>query len=89
MVEGLSRMATGQTSQAEGHLDEAIASYQEAVRLDPHASTAYHNEAILLYGLGRYEEALHAFGEVLRLDSQCRWALDAQRWIRDRSARTE
>jgi protein O-mannosyl-transferase len=51
---------TGQTS-------EAIAQYQQALKLDPNASAAHHNLGLVLQAQGKAQEALAEFQTALRL----------------------
>src|SRR6266487_2479008 len=61
------------TSKAEmlygrGFYEEALAFYEEALRLDPNDTDSYIGKGDALYKLGRYEEALAFYEEALRLD---------------------
>jgi tetratricopeptide (TPR) repeat protein len=67
LTEGFGRLVAGEEAQGTAQLEAAIVHYQQATHLDAHAAAAYQNEAILLLGLGRYEDALQAFEHVLRL----------------------
>ena len=46
----------------------ALAAYEQAIRLDPNSSIAYHNKGNALNELKRYEEALIAYEQAIRLD---------------------
>ncbi|MBO0791483.1 MAG: tetratricopeptide repeat protein, partial [Ktedonobacteraceae bacterium] len=53
-----------------GKYEEALATYEEVIRLDPNGSRIYSNKGSVLFQLGRYEEALAAFEEYIRLDPE-------------------
>ena len=46
---------------------EALAAFDQAIRLDPNYATAYNNKGYALNNLGRYEEALTACNQAIRL----------------------
>ena len=48
-------------------LDEAIPAYDEAIRLDPNISEAWHNKGLALEALGRTAEADAAFARAKEL----------------------
>jgi tetratricopeptide (TPR) repeat protein len=48
--------------------EEALAAYEQAIRLDPKLASAYTNKGSALHNLKRYEEALVAFDQALLLD---------------------
>ncbi len=48
--------------------EEALAAYDQAIRLDPNYAYAYYDKGLSLYNLKRYEEALIAFDRAIRLD---------------------
>lgn len=48
--------------------EEALAAYEEAIRLNPNDAESYKSKGSILYNLKRYEEALVAYGEAIRLD---------------------
>ncbi len=50
-----------------GRLDEAIAEFREAIRLQPENGAAHHNLAGALHGEGRLDEAIAEFREAIRL----------------------
>ena len=55
--------------QLEGRVEEAVPTYDEAIRLDPHLAVAYYNRAnAYLSDLGQYEMALGNYEEALRID---------------------
>ncbi len=47
---------------------EALAAYEQAIRLDPNFALAYNNKGNALGNLKRYQEALAAFEQAIRLD---------------------
>ena len=51
-----------------GRYAEALALYEQAVRLDPNDADAHLRKGMTLDGLGRYGEALAAHGQAIRLD---------------------
>jgi tetratricopeptide (TPR) repeat protein len=51
-----------------GRLDEAIASFQEVLKLKPDYADAHDNLGLVLGKEGRWDEAISQFQEVLRLD---------------------
>ena len=50
-----------------GRYEEAIAAYDEAIKIDPNDPDLWHNKGNQLANLGRYEEALSAYDEAIRL----------------------
>lgn len=50
------------------HYQEALAAYEEALRLDPAAAVAYRKKAAALSNLERHEEAFAATEQALHLD---------------------
>jgi len=48
--------------------DEALAAYEQAIRLDPNYALAYNNTGNALEDLKRYEEALAAYDQAIRLN---------------------
>jgi WD40 repeat protein len=48
--------------------EEALAAYEQAIRLDPNFARSYLNMGNALYNLGRYKEALQAYEQAIRLD---------------------
>ena len=52
----------------EGRLEEAIAEYDEAIRLDPQDAVAQYSRGNFYLNLGQYEKAIHDFDEAIRLD---------------------
>ena len=51
-----------------GRAEEAVASYDEAIRCDPSLARAHHSRAGALAALGRTDEALAAYDAAIRLD---------------------
>lgn len=51
-----------------GRYEEAIAAYNEAIKIDPVFKAAWYNKGLALYKLGRYDEAVAAYDEVIRID---------------------
>ena len=54
----------------EGRLEEAIAKYDEAIRLDPQYAKAYFNRGLAYGNLGQFQRAIEDSGEAIRLDPQ-------------------
>ncbi len=52
----------------QGNTEEALRQFEMSVRLDPTSAAAYQGLANTYYGLGRYQEALHAFDGALALE---------------------
>jgi tetratricopeptide (TPR) repeat protein len=46
----------------------ALASYEQAIRLDPNYANTYANKGAALIALGRYQEGLIACEQAIRLD---------------------
>lgn len=53
----------------QGHYDEALQAYDQALILEPNSTLTYHMKGVLLCELKRYEEALEAYDQAIRLDS--------------------
>ena len=51
-----------------GKVDDGVAQYREALRLDPRYAQAHYNLAVTLIQAGRREEAIAHLEEALRLD---------------------
>lgn len=49
-------------------LEEAIASYDQALKLNPNDDRAWYNRGNALHDLGRYEEALASFEQAVKLN---------------------
>ena len=56
--------------QKQGQLEEAIAEYGEAIRLNPQAAEAYFNRGNSFKGLGQYQRAIADYDETIRLEPQ-------------------
>jgi len=54
--------------QALGRKEEALASYDQSLKLDPNATTALLNSGVLLRDMHRHKEALERFNQVVALD---------------------
>ena len=52
---------------SKGQLDEAIAGYREAIRLEPDYAEAHYNLGIALQDKGQLDEAIAAYREAIRL----------------------
>ena len=48
--------------------DEAISSYDEAIKIDPKFAEAWYNKGIALRKLKKYEEAIKCFDEAIKID---------------------
>ncbi len=59
----------GTVLEAEGRLDEAMAHYAEAVRIDPNLPDSYNNMGLALTKQGRADEAITNFLKALRINS--------------------
>jgi predicted O-linked N-acetylglucosamine transferase (SPINDLY family) len=59
----------GAALQSLGRTDEAIASYRQAVALDPGFADPHYNLGLLYHSLGRHDEAAACFEKVLALSS--------------------
>ena len=51
-----------------GQYREAIADYDQALRLDPNHAEAYHHRGIVKHNLGLYGEAIADYDQALQLD---------------------
>ena len=58
----------GITLQELGRLSEAIAEYDEAIRLDPKLAEGYNNRGSAYHVLGQLQRAVVDFDEAIRLD---------------------
>lgn len=58
----------GNTSYNLKRYEEALAVYEQAIRLNPNFALAYYGKGTTLNNLKRYEEALMAFEQAIRLD---------------------
>ena len=57
----------GTVLESEGHIDEAISHYEEALRLKPDHAEAHNNLGNTIYKKGRTEDAIHEYREAIRL----------------------
>jgi len=53
-----------------GASEEAILSYEKVLEIEPDFSTAHHNRALALSGIGRQEEAVEGFKKAIELSSE-------------------
>ena len=51
----------------EGRFEDAIAEYDEALRLDSQYAVAYYNRGAAYFTLGQFERAIEDYGEAIRL----------------------
>jgi len=58
----------GNTLHSQGKVDEAIAEYREALRIDPNHRDARYNFGIALYDQGTLDEAIAEYRENLRIN---------------------
>ena len=70
LSEAEQRHSAGVEHQLEGRLDEAVAEYDEAIRLDPRYAKAYGNRGVVYTALGQHQRAIQDFDEAIRLDPQ-------------------
>ncbi len=54
----------------QGRIQEAIAEYDEAIRLQPESFGAYNNRAVAYDSLGQSERAIQDYAEAIRLDPE-------------------
>ncbi len=59
---------TGVELQGEGRLEEALAEYNEAIRLDSKLSGTYHNRGIVYDELGEYDKAIADYTKAIEID---------------------
>ena len=52
----------------QGHLEEAIVEYDEAIRLDPQDADAYYNRGLAYGDLFKYQGAIEDYDEAIRLE---------------------
>ena len=79
----------GNAKGALGRHEEAIADYDEALRIDPQLAAACYNRGNAKGVLGRHEEAIADYDEALRIDPQLAAAYynrEAARIIRQRTS---
>jgi lysophospholipase L1-like esterase len=58
----------GNTLLSQGRFDEAIAQYEEALRMKPDLAEAYSNRGVALKSMGRLDEAVQSYIRALQLD---------------------
>lgn len=68
---------------------EALAAFEEAVRLDPSDAATVCLLGIALHSMGRFEEATEAFGRALQLDPTVLDSRPAARAVREAARRGE
>jgi tetratricopeptide (TPR) repeat protein len=69
--------------------EEALAAYEQALRLDPNYAVAYSNKGLALNQLKRYEEALAACEQTLRLDPNYAGTYNNKGWALNGLKRNE
>ena len=74
-VEAEAAFHLGNESYERGEFEQALASYDRALELDPQDANTWGNRGIALANLGRYEEAVASYDRSLELDPQ-----DANAW---------
>ena len=57
-------------SESDAHLREAVAEYDEAIRLNPQDAAVYKNRAAAYEAMAQYQRALEDLDEAIRLDPQ-------------------
>ena len=62
------RYCLGNAQNGKGRIDEAIASYREAIELDPKFAAAHHNLGNALVATGRVDEAIVCYQKAIELD---------------------
>ena len=60
----------------QGKYEEALADYNEAIRIDPQDALAYYNRGTTKGALDRHQEAIHDFDQAIRLKPQEALAYD-------------
>ena len=60
--------SAGEQLQDQEHWEEAIAEYDEAIRLNPQNADAYSNRGFAYFKLDQFEQAIQDYGEAIRLD---------------------
>ncbi len=61
-------LVVGKEHHDKGRYTEALAAYEQAIRLDPNNASAYNGKGDVLYELQIYQEALNAFEQAIRLN---------------------
>ncbi len=69
--------------------EEALAAYEQAIRLDPNVAVAYNNKGNILYDLKRYKEALAAYEQAIRLDPNYAYAYHGKGLALDKLRRSK
>lgn len=64
------KVLRGNIAYSRGKLDESVALYREAIAIAPELGNAYYKLGVCLYRMGRLDEALEAFTNILELKSQ-------------------
>jgi tetratricopeptide (TPR) repeat protein len=67
------------TLKALGKMDNAIASYQKAIQLNPNYADAYQNLGVVLLKIGKVPESLSAFKKAIALHEEQNNPTEAQR----------
>lgn len=68
--QSLEHSEAGIKLQDQGRLEEAVAEFDEAIRINPELAAAYNNRAMACGEMGQYDKALADFSEAIRLESQ-------------------
>ena len=63
-------LKAGELLQEQRHLEEAIAQYDEAIRLDPWLAVAYIQRGLAYADLGRFQRAIQDFNVAITLSPQ-------------------
>ena len=71
----VSVFARGNQFLQQGKLEEAIASYQKAIELNPQFASSYQNLGDALEKVGRIDEAIAAFRQAVAINPQSPWSL--------------
>ena len=64
----------GEDLREEGNMEQAIAEYNECIRLDPKPALGYVHRGWAYAGLDQLEQAMQDFGEAIRLDPELAFA---------------
>jgi predicted O-linked N-acetylglucosamine transferase (SPINDLY family) len=81
--------ARGQTLAAQGRLDEAIAAFQEALRLRRGYAEAHNNLGVALIRADRLDEAIDSFRQVVTLEPGYRDAYNSLSFVLHRQGRLD
>jgi tetratricopeptide (TPR) repeat protein len=65
-----------------GHYEQALADYEEVLRLDPTYAGVYYNRGNVYYALRQYDQALEDYEQALKLDPT---HSEAQKWRQEAS----